>query len=106
MTRLPCKTCPWRVSTKRGDYPGGGIDVDGLLRMTADGATTVMQCHNTPDGALAKSCVGFVLQVGDAHAGVRVHRYFSACRGESFETDEPLRGTAQLIKDHGVAVHR
>ncbi len=83
MTRRPCATCPWRASTKRGDYPGGGVNAD---------------------GPLAQSCVGFVLQVGDTHAGVRRHVYVNAIRGVLFDTDAPLRSLNALICQHGVVV--
>ena len=95
-TRRPCRTCPWRVSTQRGDYPGGGVDAAGLLAMI-DNSMTIMQCHNTPDGPGAKACVGFVLQVGEDHAGVRWLSYRSGLQGETFGTDAPLRSVTELI---------
>lgn len=59
---VPCKSCPWRTSTRTADIPGGGMDqVRGPL---ADGPRPqhIMACHLTTDEA-PRACAGWVTQV-------------------------------------------
>lgn len=68
----PCASCPWRVSTRTEDIPGGGMDHE-LARAATPGpggwCDVVMACHLTTDEA-PRACVGWALQVAKplAHA--------------------------------------
>lgn len=89
MSIAPCKTCPWRTTTRTEDIPGGGLNHARRGAFVNDGRR-LMQCHCSPDED-PTPCVGFVLQVGVESVGVRV----GLVRGW-FRMDDFDRGGAEL----------
>ncbi len=64
---IPCKSCPWRVSTRTEDIPGGGMDEARATHTTAANAGRrdgrIMACHLTSDEK-PHACAGWVERVG------------------------------------------
>lgn len=57
----PCQSCPWKVSTKTADIPGGGMDEERAERAGAR-PSVLMACHLTTDEKPA-ACAGWVERV-------------------------------------------
>lgn len=75
MKRRPCPSCPWRVSTKTSDIPGGALDHNKARAFMEPTSFKAMGCHlGAPEPGTPTSipCAGFVLQVGGANLGIRV----------------------------------
>ena len=74
----PCPSCPWRVSTRTKQIPGGGLDHDRMRAAMADNPFTakVMACHLSTDANPA-ACAGFMVRVGFDSIAVR----FAAMQG-------------------------
>lgn len=99
MPVVPCRTCPWRVSTPPRGFPGGLIDVAKLLPMIRGEAWKVMQCHCTPDES-PRACVGYMLQAGmDTIFGrlAVAHGLVDSNMGCA----DPLHTLESLIETHG-----
>ncbi len=86
MCNKPCKTCPWRRSSKVGgeDIPHFDIDLMRGLVSTVpprgsnkDGFYQIMACHGS-SMRNRKSCIGYVAAVGASNLRVRL----LASRGE------------------------
>lgn len=86
MCNKPCKTCPWRRSSKVGgeDIPRFDISLMRGLASTVpprgsdeDGFYQIMACHGSSERN-RKSCIGYVAAVGYSNIHVRL----LASRGE------------------------
>lgn len=90
MTRVPCKTCPWRVTTRTEDIPGGGMDHVRSARCHNDFGGIVMACHLSTDDE-PYACVGFALRVGFQSVPLRMAAVMGA-----FDMSECSDGGAEL----------
>lgn len=100
----PCSGCPWRRTTPRGGFPGGGIDVEGLVQSCREDAqpfeTTAMQCHLTED-TTPRICVGFALAHPYA-ASLRLPILVGLVVPDAYVADAPLRTLQEVIFDLGL----
>lgn len=103
--RKPCPSCPWRISTPPGGFPGGCIDAHALLDMVKGHRMQAMQCHSTPDGEDARVCVGFSISVGEETIGFRLATLLGRIP-ETFEADGALHSLAEVIRVHGRREYR
>lgn len=80
MCNVPCKTCPWRKSSRVGgaDIPYFNLDdMRGLVNSfppegsKADGFFPIMACHHSREGA-DKPCIGYVNNIGFDNIAVRM----------------------------------
>lgn len=58
----PCKSCPWKKSTRTEDIPGGGMDHVQACRAEGRWGGIVMACHLTTDDRPGP-CAGWVERV-------------------------------------------
>lgn len=77
MRKVPCNTCPWRLSSKVGgaDIPNFCIDKMKNLANTVgegDDFRTVMACHYSGEEGTEIPCVGYVAQAGISNLNVRI----------------------------------
>lgn len=80
MCNKPCKTCPWRKSSKVGGEPIPNFDME-LMRGLAntvpprgsedDGFFSVMACHSFKVEDRVP-CKGYIASVGDMNINVRI----------------------------------
>lgn len=98
--RKPCPSCPWRVSTKTSDIPGGALDHAKGRAFMEPTSLRAMGCHlgaSEPGTATSTPCAGFVLQVGLDNNGIRLallRRWFKL---SDFTTDAPLHPTMEAM---------
>lgn len=63
MSLVPCKSCPWKVSTKTEDIPGGGMDHVAAERAAGNRwGGKVMACHLSTDEQ-PHACAGWIEKV-------------------------------------------
>lgn len=81
--RQPCGTCPWRITTPRGGFPGGKLEISGLRAMMRGDVLRAMQCHSTPDGMDAQVCAPLltVRQLEVKHGTLRPRPCRTVCKG-------------------------
>ena len=78
MKHTPCPSCPWRVSTRTADIPGGGMDhARAALAMHDSPRGKVMACHLSTDEK-PYGCAGFIARVGTDSFAVRLAMAFGA----------------------------
>lgn len=100
MKRRPCPSCPWRVSTKTSDIPGGALDHNKARSFMEPTSFKAMGCHlGAPEPGTPTSipCAGFVLQVGTANLGIRVALMRGWFKLSDFTTDAPLHPTMEAM---------
>lgn len=97
----PCKSCPWRLTTRSEDIPGsGGIDGPLGREMLRPGSLRAMACH-LGDEAQPIPCAGFVVVVGRDSLGLRLAAASGVLRFEDYTTDAPLhRSLAAMMAAH------
>lgn len=97
----PCKSCPWRLSTRSADIPGtGGISGPLGREMLRPGSLRAMACH-LGDQAHPIPCAGFVVVVGRDSLGLRLAAAGGVLRFEDYSTDAPLhRSLAAMMAAH------
>lgn len=91
----PCPNCPWRVTTKTADIPGGGMQ--GITLEQLDASLTAMGCHQNADRP-PRPCSGFMVQVGFASVAVRIAATFGRAHpddhdaggAELYDTNEAM----------------
>jgi hypothetical protein len=102
---VPCNDCPWRKSTPRGGFPGGGIDAISLIESCREGAlpfaSGIMQCHKTAD-TTPRPCAGFLVQHGHTATSARIGRLLGLADPTDYTTDAPLRTLEEMVLDLGV----
>jgi hypothetical protein len=93
--RKPCPSCPWRVSTRTADIPGGALDHAKGRAFMDPTSVKAMGCHLgcEPGTATSTPCAGFVLQVGTDNIGIRLALMRGWFKLSDFGTDAPLHPT-------------
>lgn len=76
---VACGTCPWRVSTKTEQIPGGGMD-HGRSADCLDQGLTAMACHLSTDQEPV-ACAGFVQAQKGADDGQNIGYRLAIIRG-------------------------
>lgn len=72
MSRVPCRSCPWRKGSISEDIPNFNPEGAQELSQTCrDDGFSVMACHKSTDTAFVV-CAGFALQVGYESVGLRM----------------------------------
>ncbi len=80
------------------------MDATRLIGMVEGTHLRAMQCHSTPDGDEALSCVGFARRCPDTF-GIRIAEAFGRFVPDSIDRDEPplshLHTVVSLLLEHG-----
>ena len=93
----PCKSCPWRLTTRSEDIPGtGGISGPRGREMLRPESLRAMACHLGND-AQPIPCAGFVVVVGRDSVGLRLAAARGVLRFEDYTTDAPLHGSLAAV---------
>jgi len=91
VTRVPCRTCPWRVAQHADAIPGYDHDLaEGLVSTTGrEVGAPIFACHQSRDGAEVV-CTGWLWAYGDHSIAIRLRLATGQMTRDDLEPDPTI----------------